>query len=205
MNLSAVVDRIHGFADWAVPVVKDWFHSFVDTLTVFSERVHPVVDAVSLVGTFAALVAILVAWRQLGDSNRYAVAQNWITIRAILTEYDDIHANLRPGGNWHASKEKPDTIADWARTELYMGTYELMEVLMSKKLLEYEQIAKFYKYRVGNIIANPKIVKYKLIDNADRWPDFRNLCDRLELRLPKEEWELEALKEGLSDFTPPTM
>jgi len=163
-----------------------------------AEWIHPYADFVVLIGTLLALIAIAVALMQLKDahntaarqmeaSNQYAIAQNWIALRAILTAYDDIHANLRPRGSWHASKEKPDTIQDWARTELYMGTFEFMEELADKNMLDLRHIVDWYKYRVENILGNPKIVKYKLIENADGWVRFHKLCERLKLKIPKEQ------------------
>jgi hypothetical protein len=163
-----------------------------------------VVDIAALMGTMAALIAIAVALWQLRDShvsatkqleasNKYAIAQNWLAVRAILSNYDDIHVNLRPRGDWHQSLAKPDTVKDWARTELYMGTLEFVEDLMSKDLLEHQQIADWYRYRVRNILCNPRIVKFKLIENAKDWARFHRLRDRLGLSMPEE-------KEGLLPF-----
>jgi hypothetical protein len=163
-----------------------------------SDRIHPYADVVVLIGILLALAAIVVALLQLKDahktaaeqmeaSNQYAIAQNWIALRAILTAYDDIHANLRPRGNWHRSKEKPDTVQDWARTELYMGTFEFMEELVEKKMLDLDHVKDWYKYRVENILLNPRIAKYKLVDNSDSWRRFDKLRVLLELPEPKRQ------------------
>jgi hypothetical protein len=163
-----------------------------------TDRIHPYVDFVTAIGTLLALIAIVVALLQLRDahqtaasqmetSNQYAIAQNWIALRSILTVYDDIHANLRPSGSWHKSKEKPDTVQDWARTELYMGTFEFMEDLVEQNMLDLHHIVHWYKYRVENILLNPRIVKYNLIDNPSGWVRFVRLCQRLDLETPREQ------------------
>jgi hypothetical protein len=169
-----------------------------------SDRIHPYADVVVLIGILLALAAIVVALLQLKDahktaaeqmeaSNQYAIAQNWIALRAILTAYDDIHANLRPRGNWHRSKEKPDTFQDWARTELYMGTFEFMEELVEKKMLDLDHVKDWYKYRVEHILLNPRIARYKLIDYSDSWRRFDKL--RVILGLPEPKTQ-----EGLAPF-----
>jgi hypothetical protein len=169
-----------------------------------SDRIHPYADIAVLIGILLALAAIVVALLQLKDahktaaeqmdaSNQYAIAQNWIALRAILTTYDDIHANLRPRGNWHRSKEKPDTVQDWARTELYMGTFEFMEELVEKKMLDLDHVNDWYRYRVEHIILNPRIARYKLIDYSDSWRRFNKLRVIFGLPEPKRQ-------EGLAPF-----
>jgi flagellar basal body-associated protein FliL len=53
---------------------------------------------VTVIGLVLALVGIAVAIRTLKESAKVAKRQFFVTVRALLANYDDIHANLRPGG-----------------------------------------------------------------------------------------------------------
>ena len=68
-----------------------------------------------------------------------------------------------------------------------MGTFEFMEDLVEQNMLDLHHIVHWYKYRVENILLNPRIVKYNLIDNPDGWVRFLKLCQRLDLDPPKEQ------------------
>jgi hypothetical protein len=78
---------------------------------------------------------VLVAIWQLRDANKTAVGQFWLTLRGVMTEYDDIHANFRPRGRWHGSTTLPNQVNDWTRTELYMGLLEYCNTLMAQVCL----------------------------------------------------------------------
>jgi hypothetical protein len=169
-------------------------------------------DWIALGGAVLTLIAVLIALRQLRDShkiameqmranneaaskqmkasNQYARGQNWLLFRNTITHYDDIHANFRPQGAWCESRTKPDTVEEWARVELYMGLFEFLEVLMAKEMLIPVQVKDWYYYRIENILQNPRVVKYKLRDNAGGWLYFLKLRDRLCLKLPDETGEL---------------
>jgi hypothetical protein len=79
-------------------------------------------------------IAVLLAETEKGDkrSTEIARGQFMIMTRGVLTNYDDIHANFRPGGLWDWSKTRkgPETATEWARTELYMGTFEFCETML---------------------------------------------------------------------------
>jgi hypothetical protein len=169
-------------------------------------------DRIALSGAVLTLIAVLIAMWQLRDShktameqmhanneaasrqmkasNQYARGQNWLLFRNTITHYDDIHANFRPRGAWYESRTKPDTVEEWARVELYMGLFEFQDELMDNEMLDPVQVRDWYYYRIENILQNPRVVKYKLRDNAEGWRRFLKLCDRLGLKLPEQTGQL---------------
>ena len=143
-------------------------------------------DKLTLIATVATLIAVLIAIWQLRDTNKTTKGQCWLMLRGVMTQYDDIHANFRPRGKWHASKMQPATVNDWARTELYMGLIEYCNWLIGEGLLDSEHFKKWYEYRIKNLLLNPRVVKYKLHDNAAGWTEFYDLCERrLAIKIPK--------------------
>jgi hypothetical protein len=148
-------------------------------------------NTLTLVTTAATLLAVLIAiWqlriaiRQLKDANKTTKGQFWLMLRDVMSQYDDIHSNFRPGGKWHASSTQPDTISDWARTELYMGLLEYCNEMIKSGLLDKGHFEDWYRYRVANILSNPRVVTYKLHKNASGWKKFRDLCEILKVTIP---------------------
>jgi hypothetical protein len=101
-----------------------------------------------------------------------------------MTQYDDIHANFRPLGEWHGSSTLPNKVDDWAWTELYMGLLEYCDTLIERGLLDEQHFNDWYAYRIRNLLSNPRVVTYKLHDNADGWRVFYALCKRLRIVIP---------------------
>ena len=92
-------------------------------------------DTLTLAGLVLALIGICVALTQLSRSNRISQIQTWLTLRDLLTNYDDIHANLRPRGKWHASHDEPGTAEDWAKVEIYMAFFSYFKALAENNTL----------------------------------------------------------------------
>jgi hypothetical protein len=134
--------------------------------------------------TFITLLTVLIAIWQLMDTNKIARGQFWLMLRDVMSQYDDIHSNFRPGGKWHASSTQPDTIGEWARTELYMGLLEYCNELIKGRLLDKGHFEDWYKYRIDNLLSNPRVVTYKLQKNASGWKKFWDLCERLKVTIP---------------------
>lgn len=141
-------------------------------------------DTLTLVGLVLALIGIGVALAQLHRSNRIAQIQTWLTLRDLLTNYDEVHANLRRRGKWWASHDEPNTVEDWAKVETYMGLFEYFKVLFDNNMLSKDDVIRGYRYRIGNILANPRIVTYKLHEQADGWRNFIAVCRVLRLPIP---------------------
>ena len=70
------------------------------------------------------------------------------------------------------------------------GIIRIQEELMDNEMLDAVQVRDWYNYRIENILQNPRVVKYKLRDNAKGWRRFLKLCCRLGLKLPEETGEL---------------
>jgi hypothetical protein len=135
---------------------------------------------VTAIGVFFALVGIAVAVWTLNESAKVAKRQFFVTVRSLLANYDDIHAKVRPHGDWAIENEitGPARAEEWARLELYMGTFEYCETLIRNGYLDEEEFCKAYGYRLGNIVANRIIVEEKLIKLGAYWEDFCKLCRR---------------------------
>lgn len=144
---------------------------------------------VAAIGVLIAAVGIVFALKTLRENAKVARAQSWTSIRALLSNYDDIHAYLRPGGKWApevwSDKAYPQDAHEWARVELYMGTYEYCETLISRGLLDKEDFDYSYKYRLANIVANPVIVEEKLWKRPQGWQKFIRLCELYNVPIPK--------------------
>jgi hypothetical protein len=123
---------------------------------------------VTVIGVVLALAGIAVAIWTLKESAKVARAQFFVTIRALLANYDDIHAYLRPDGKWDTVPVSgPKGADEWARVELYMGTFEYCETLLRHGFLDEKEFGSAYSYRLENIVANPIIVEEKLINGLN--------------------------------------
>jgi hypothetical protein len=96
-----------------------------------------------------------------------------------MSNYDDVHAKLRPSGDWASEVPAgPQNAAEWARVELYMGLFEYCERLLEQGLLNQTDFDRNLRYRLTNIVANPIIVKKLRPPLVQYWSDFVQLCAR---------------------------
>jgi hypothetical protein len=132
------------------------------------------------------------AAKEAKRSTEIARGQFLILTRGVLANYDDIHANFRPGGLWDWSKtgKGPETAAEWARTELYMGTFEFCETMLDAGYLDPLEASASYRYRIQNIVSNPIVVRQKLELRRPGWTKFIKLCDRLGVRIEPSDIKL---------------
>src|SRR5690349_6581537 len=97
------------------------------------ERATLILTAITLL---TAIAGVWYAARTLTDSVRVSRAQFFATVRGLLSDYDDVHAKLRPGGTWASDMlEGAQNVEHRARIELYMGLFEYCERLMAQGLL----------------------------------------------------------------------
>lgn len=147
----------------------------------------------TVIAVTIAAVGIVYAIKTLQAGAEVARAQFWVMVRGVMANYDDVHANLRPGGIWGVQKGEtyslrgPKIPDEWARVELYMGMFEYCETLIARRLLEKEDFRKAYRYRLKNLVQNAVIVETKLHTFKNDWKDFWNLCDRLDVHIPSRE------------------
>jgi hypothetical protein len=68
---------------------------------------------------------------------------------------------------------------EWAKVEAYMGLFEHCKGMLDQRLLDWKTFETIYGYRVGNLLANPVIVRAKLIRKSESWRAFIELARRL--------------------------
>ena len=107
-----------------------------------------------------------------------------MALREMMMQYDDIHTNFRPGGKWSQSMSEPDTLDDWARVESYLGLLEFCNRLMREDLVSESDFKDGYSYRIINLLSNPRIVGFKLRDNARAWQELLALCKKMGIQIP---------------------
>ena len=144
---------------------------------------HQIAVATLIVTALTVLIAMVGVWyaaKTLKESIRVSRAQFFATVRGLMSNYDDVHAKLRPGGDWASEiPAGPQNAADWARVELYMGLFEYCERLLEQKLLNQTDFDRNLRYRLTNIVANRIIVEEKLRPPlVQYWSDFVQLCAR---------------------------
>jgi hypothetical protein len=142
-----------------------------------------------------AIAELLVeAAKEAKRSTEIARGQFLILTRGVLANYDDIHANFRPGGLWDWTKtgKGPETAADWARAELYMGTFEFCETMLTAGYLDFLEARAAYRYRMANIVSNPIVVRDKLELHRADWMKFINLCYTYDIPIERSEIKLGA-------------
>jgi hypothetical protein len=134
----------------------------------------------------------------LKRQRRVSRSQFFATVRDLLSNYDDVHAKLRPDGEWSTKVLRPDGewaskvpkgpqhADEWSRVELYMGLFEYCERLLKDGLLNRRDFDANLRYRVVNIVANPFIVnKILKPPRVQYWSDFMQLCKRCKVKIPE--------------------
>lgn len=148
----------------------------------------PIAIATLLLTLLTVVIAIAAVWyaaRTLQDSIRVSRAQFFATVRGLLSNYDDVHAKLRPGGEWASGVPAgPQNAAEWARVELYMGLFEYCERLLEQGLLNETDFDANLRYRLENIVANPIIMQKLRSPLVRYWGDFVKLLDRCKIEIP---------------------
>jgi hypothetical protein len=147
-------------------------------------------DQIATVGLVLAIIAAILALIQLRRGNRIARSQSWLALRDIMTNYEDVIANFRPGGKWCKSENEPHTPEEWSTIETYMGTFEYCKRMLEAKILDREEFLASYQFRITNLLANPRVVKYKLTDEANGWVDFITLCKHMNIPIPEPAMQL---------------
>ena len=135
----------------------------------------------TITATITAAIALGFNAFEIRRSQIVTEANNWLVFRELISKYDDVHINLRPGGEWSESTKGPTKPEQWSRVESYMGLFEHANIMLNKKLLDTETFKKIYRYRLNNLLNNNIIVKAKLIDNVENWQDFIELCNKVGL------------------------
>jgi hypothetical protein len=132
----------------------------------------------------AALVLIYTAY-QVHQNTKISRGQFWLELEKMFSQHDEVHIKLRPGGEWTNKDCGPETVKDWAKVEDYMGLFEHCELMLRRKLLDWETFKLLFSYRLYNIVANKTIVDAKLRRERRSWEAFIRLLERLKIEIPE--------------------
>lgn len=127
----------------------------------------------------AAIVALFYTAFQIRRNTQISRGHFWLELERMFSNHDEAHLKLRPGGDWRGDNKGPSTSQDWIQVEDYMGLLEHCEIMLEKKLLDFDTFESIFGYRVGNILCNNTIVEQKLIQRGKWWKKFINLMVRL--------------------------
>ena len=144
-----------------------------------------VTNIATIVGAITAVAAIIYTAYQVRQNTRISRGQFWLELEKMFAAHDEVHINLRPGGKWAKANKGPETVEDWANVEDYMGLFEHCEIMLSKKLIDWETFGAIFSYRLHNILMNKTIVDAKLIKNRQYWEGFIRLLEKLRIPIPK--------------------
>jgi hypothetical protein len=145
----------------------------------------PVVAA--LVAAIALVINALVLWfnaRQFRLNRAQTEAEFWLKLEDMFSPYNDVQAQLRPGGKWSMTRG-PETAAEWARVEEYLGVFERTKILLDLELITPLRYKTAFSVRLSNIISNQVIVEEKFRRRAPSWSTFLELLKELDIRLPE--------------------
>lgn len=132
----------------------------------------------------AALVLIYTAY-QIHQNTKISRGQFWLELEKMFTQHDEVHIKLRPGGEWTSNNTGPKSVEEWAKVEDYMGLFEHCEIMLRKRLIDWETFGLIFSYRLHNIAANKIIVSVKLRQERKSWQAFIRLLNRLKIQIPE--------------------
>lgn len=144
-------------------------------------------DLATIIGSIVAVAVLGYTAVQVHQNTKISRGQFWLELEKMLYTHDPVHLKLRPGGIWSEPGSGPETPEEWTQVEDYMGFFEHCEVLLRKKLIDWETFEALFSYRVGNILSNSRIVEAKLVEERDGWTCFLKLAKRLGFDVPAPE------------------
>jgi len=135
------------------------------------------------VGIILTGVGLIFTGMQVRDARRIAQGEFLLRLDELFRTHHAVHVRLRPGGEWTGSEKGPQSPAEWAEVEAYMGLFERINLLIERKIVDKEIIDRLYGYRIRNIVANDAIRQAKLVSARASWRDFVNLCELLDIEI----------------------
>lgn len=140
-------------------------------------------DVATIAGAVIAIIVLGYTAFQVRIATAVSRGQFLLELEKMLTAHEEVHLKLRPGGEWTGGKG-PETAADWAKVEDYLGFFEHAEMLLTAKLIDWPTFQAIFSYRLGNILANRTIVEEKLQQQRSSWAIILQLLKRAGLDLP---------------------
>lgn len=135
------------------------------------------------VGIILTGVGLIFTGLQVRDARRVAQGEFLLRLDELFRDHHPVHLRLRPGGEWAGSEKGPQSPAEWAEVEAYMGLFERINLLIERKIVDKETVDRLYGYRIRNIVANDVIRQAKLVRARASWQDFVNLCELLDIEI----------------------
>ena len=136
----------------------------------------------TIFGFILTILAISITAYQIYKNTRVNQAHFWLELEKMFATHDEVHLNLRPGGDWVETNSGPNNLEEWGKVEDYMRLFEHCKIMLKKKLIDRQTFESIYKYRLKNIVANECIVNAKLIDEKSSWADFIDLLEMFEIQ-----------------------
>jgi hypothetical protein len=109
-----------------------------------------------------------------------AFGQFLLQLDEAFRHHQSVHLQLRPYGEWAENPDQRPTDKELPEAEAYMGLFERVMIMIDLGLLKADVVERLYGYRVGNIWANNRIMKVKLVSQASGWQDFIRLIRTME-------------------------
>ena len=142
-------------------------------------------DIATVAGILIAVLVLIYTAIQVRMSAKVSKGQFWLRLEEMFSCHDEVHIKLRPGGEWSFPGTGPMTAEEWATVEDYMGLFEHCEIMLQKRLIDWDTFKKIFAYRLRNILANQRIVEAKLVKEKDNWQNFMNLLMKFGIAPPK--------------------
>jgi hypothetical protein len=143
-------------------------------------------DKINFALAVFTFIGLIVTWivgsRQVQEARKAVLGEFLVRIDEMMHEHRSVHLALRPGGKW-SQGDAPESPADWANVEAYMGLFERIYYFFQRGLVDKEAVVHFYRYRVVNIVANDTIRQAKLVKEKGYWTDFLKLCELLDIKV----------------------
>ncbi len=116
---------------------------------------------------------------------RSALGQFLLQLDEAMQRHQAAHLNLRPGGEWHNTTDRPAD-NEMPAAIAYMGLFERIKIMIDLKLVPANVVNRLYGYRIGNIWVNDRLMCEKLVKLSDQWQDFLELVRCMETERNEE-------------------
>ncbi|MCL2413918.1 MAG: hypothetical protein FWC94_01520 [Bacteroidales bacterium] len=140
------------------------FFSNLQNLEISLERILSIMSTLVLTG------ALIMSIRGFQKSNNISKSTFLLELREKFgTERrHKVHKTLKSG----------EIVEDWVDLDDYLRLFEVCEMMIKNRTIEFQDFEKLYKYRLGNILHDKKVVFCKLVEEADSWDDLYGLLNR---------------------------
>ena len=143
-------------------------------------------EIATILGIPLTFIALIYTAIQIRIRRKVSQGQFWLEIEKIFFHHDDIHIKLRPEeGEWTVPESGPKSNEEWASVDDYMGLFEHCELLLRKKLLDWDTFNLIFSYRLQNILSNNIIVEKNLKKEKESWKAFLRLINNRKLDIPE--------------------